>query len=352
MEKSLRRKFTKEEKEIMLAKTKGRCAHCGKKLTLDTMTVEHLYPLDKGGDNSEYNTIALCHKCNVEKSNWVYDLSYFGYIANPNDVYRYTYKLMNYIYNDNNDTNIFGRCNRICYYLPVEYCEMLNSKKLAKDRTKIARALGKKIEIKQLYRGDLDKDALELIRHEYVRYDDNWNPTDICVPQINENFLQIMFRTSTFYGVYFNEKIVGVTSFTNIEHLKVHDETFKQALYDRGYNKAYVVTIMAFADNYKCLVNSIGELIREYTGITNNAILFTYCDYSDFFRFKMKGIKTTYFEIIEGRDFLLEENGENSNHSEYLALNEHFDNYEEAVAQFRKAFNKNKELFENTVQAY
>ena len=48
-----RRKFTKEEKEQILKSTKGVCACCGKKLTLKTMTVEHiclLYTSDAADD--------------------------------------------------------------------------------------------------------------------------------------------------------------------------------------------------------------------------------------------------------------------------------------------------------------
>lgn len=72
MPKAERRLFTNEEKSIILSKSKSRCAHCGRKLDIHTMTVDHIYPMDKGGLNDEYNLLALCEDCNVLKSNFVY----------------------------------------------------------------------------------------------------------------------------------------------------------------------------------------------------------------------------------------------------------------------------------------
>lgn len=80
-----RKIFSIDEKKSILKKTSCKCGHCGKKLTLKTMTIDHIYPIYKGGDNSEYNVIALCEQCNKEKSNFVYEFtSYYLYC---NDIY-------------------------------------------------------------------------------------------------------------------------------------------------------------------------------------------------------------------------------------------------------------------------
>lgn len=80
-----RRAFSDAEREKILAKTDCKCAHCGKKLTVDTMTVEHIFPVDKGGSNGEYNLIALCERCNFEKSNRIYNIEdYYKYIPREN----------------------------------------------------------------------------------------------------------------------------------------------------------------------------------------------------------------------------------------------------------------------------
>ena len=67
-----RRKFTKEEKEQILKSTKGVCACCGKKLTLKTMTVEHIIPIYRHGTNDMKNLTALCEQCNKDKSTLLY----------------------------------------------------------------------------------------------------------------------------------------------------------------------------------------------------------------------------------------------------------------------------------------
>ena len=81
MGREIRRFFTEDERKIILRKTNGLCAHCGKKLNTDSMTVDHVYPVDKGGINDEYNLLPLCESCNAEKSNFVYEIeAWYKYI--------------------------------------------------------------------------------------------------------------------------------------------------------------------------------------------------------------------------------------------------------------------------------
>ncbi len=66
--------FTKEEKEAILEKTDGKCAHCGCALSKDSdydMTVDHVIPLSKGGTNDLENLVGLCYECNQKKGNMV-----------------------------------------------------------------------------------------------------------------------------------------------------------------------------------------------------------------------------------------------------------------------------------------
>ena len=89
MNKHIRKRFSRDEKVEILKKTGGVCAHCGVELDEREMTVEHIFPLHKGGDNDEFNLIALCHECNNAKSNFIYDIEYFyKYIL---DEYRVLY---------------------------------------------------------------------------------------------------------------------------------------------------------------------------------------------------------------------------------------------------------------------
>ncbi len=64
-----RRPWTQEEKEETLKSCGNRCACCGTKLNLKTLTVEHVVPISKGGENVSSNLIALCKSCNSAKGN-------------------------------------------------------------------------------------------------------------------------------------------------------------------------------------------------------------------------------------------------------------------------------------------
>lgn len=71
-EREERRFFTDEERKKILKQSYGKCACCGKKLTPETMTVEHIIPLSRGGTNNPQNLTALCKDCNKMKGNMLY----------------------------------------------------------------------------------------------------------------------------------------------------------------------------------------------------------------------------------------------------------------------------------------
>lgn len=79
------RSFSHDERLMIRAKSNGLCAHCGQKLSLSEMTVEHVIPKDKGGTHDMSNLVALCMDCNVNKDNFIYHPSvYYPYL---NDVF-------------------------------------------------------------------------------------------------------------------------------------------------------------------------------------------------------------------------------------------------------------------------
>jgi len=43
------------------------CAYCGKTLSLDTATFDHVVPLSKGGYDKTKNGALACRKCNTRK---------------------------------------------------------------------------------------------------------------------------------------------------------------------------------------------------------------------------------------------------------------------------------------------
>lgn len=78
-----RRSFTRDDREFLLLKTKGRCGHCGVRLTGSTATVDHVVPVKNQGTNEERNLVCLCKKCNQEKG---------SRIVSPSKYYKYLNK--------------------------------------------------------------------------------------------------------------------------------------------------------------------------------------------------------------------------------------------------------------------
>ena len=44
------------------------CAFCGKKFPINELTLDHLYPVSKGGSSRKYNLVTACKECNFKKS--------------------------------------------------------------------------------------------------------------------------------------------------------------------------------------------------------------------------------------------------------------------------------------------
>lgn len=60
-----------EVKRILLRKTDGVCAHCGRSVTLEKTTIEHYIPKYRGGTDDERNLLPLCKNCNKLKGSRV-----------------------------------------------------------------------------------------------------------------------------------------------------------------------------------------------------------------------------------------------------------------------------------------
>ena len=54
-------------KRILLGKTDGVCARCGRTLSLEKTTIEHYVPKYRDGADDERNLLPLCKKCNKHK---------------------------------------------------------------------------------------------------------------------------------------------------------------------------------------------------------------------------------------------------------------------------------------------
>lgn len=56
-------------REMLYKQYDGRCQLCGKKLTLDNMTLDHIVPLNLGGADELENIQIACFACNQLKKN-------------------------------------------------------------------------------------------------------------------------------------------------------------------------------------------------------------------------------------------------------------------------------------------
>lgn len=84
LEKKLEKRvvFSLKDKYFYMTKSNCLCARCGTQLYVDTMTVEHVIPLSKGGSNKRVNLVALCESCNINKDNNLYLPSqYYKYLS-------------------------------------------------------------------------------------------------------------------------------------------------------------------------------------------------------------------------------------------------------------------------------
>lgn len=64
-----RRKFSQKTRMGLYKKSNGRCAICGKKLSIEEMTVDHIKPVAAGGNNDMENLQCCCKTCNFIKGN-------------------------------------------------------------------------------------------------------------------------------------------------------------------------------------------------------------------------------------------------------------------------------------------
>ena len=59
-----RRVYTKEERKFIYHKYEGKCALCGKKITYQELTLDHINPIFVGGADELENIQASCYACN------------------------------------------------------------------------------------------------------------------------------------------------------------------------------------------------------------------------------------------------------------------------------------------------
>lgn len=62
-------RFQKLTRQNILVRDNHQCQYCDNKLTMKTLSWDHVVPRDKGGLTTWTNLVACCVKCNVKKGN-------------------------------------------------------------------------------------------------------------------------------------------------------------------------------------------------------------------------------------------------------------------------------------------
>lgn len=67
--KKKRVQFGSTMRNLVYTRDKGKCYLCGEFISYDNFTIDHVVPLDKGGDNTVDNLRCCCGRCNIMKGN-------------------------------------------------------------------------------------------------------------------------------------------------------------------------------------------------------------------------------------------------------------------------------------------
>ena len=64
-----RKHFSDAQRQELYKRADGCCQLCGRRITINNFTVDHIIPLGRGGNNSMSNVQAVCQVCNQFKAN-------------------------------------------------------------------------------------------------------------------------------------------------------------------------------------------------------------------------------------------------------------------------------------------
>lgn len=62
-------KKIKLSRHSLLARDQYECQYCEKKLSIKSLTIDHVVPKSKGGPTTWLNVVSACHSCNNKKGN-------------------------------------------------------------------------------------------------------------------------------------------------------------------------------------------------------------------------------------------------------------------------------------------
>ena len=323
-----RKKFSDDEKLEILNKSFNKCAHCGKKLTLATMTVEHMYPVDKGGDNSDYNLVALCENCNAKKNNFVYDISYFPFLNSKLEI-NYEKELLTNIYKRIDDSHILGKSNSVITVIDTSQAELL--RKCKKRNIRALKLISKKYELRELMPGDIDENVNKLVGSSFII------PATGEDAESNKYALINIAEEATIYGIYYANELRAVFGYININKLDIKDTKFLKELDKLNFDNTYVEIIRAYKYKDSFIVSKITEKIVEFMTFTNNLVLLTHTNEINTIGNCLRGMPSAVFNLPVNIDYM------RGAYFEITLFDRNYNNLDEQVKSKREYFEINKE---------
>ena len=273
-----RRHFTKEEKEIVMAKTACKCGRCGKKMTFNEATIDHIIPMDKGGLNDEYNCIALCEDCNRTKSNFMYNIEdYYKYIL-P-DYFNSYYIYHNYAMEEMDSTYLFNHHEEAFTIWSEQQkmiiANMIKRKAKKKNINAIAEKMGTKVILQRAYEGDADE-IMQLINkcigNKHVSVNESYYKNNYMVKNDIQDGEVYVLRTLN------EKKICGAFLFKHINDETLPFIQLQNILMETKFHVQYIMT---------------GAFVDAFASDIYNNVMETICR-----RFISKRIVPVYFDIL------------------------------------------------------
>ena len=275
----MRKQYKLEERGEILKKTNGVCAHCGRGLDIHTMTVEHIYPVSKGGEDTEFNIVPLCKECNYNKSDSIYDVGeYYPYIL-VEYRRRFFEEFVRELYIGKAPTFLLRADDRIVPYLPENYIDMLakscrNNKKAIQRAKKSLEKMVVKLQITKAYPASAERIAKLVDKYKS-------SPTSLKINaeyySVHYNILEDM-RTGFVFEITNNGETCGALVFKPISNEIANLPQIKN-IEENTTLKAGVILTLAIVSkrhNYgsKYLMASVLSMFRRYglIPIFNNII--------------------------------------------------------------------------------
>lgn len=269
MDKLVRHFYSKEERQKILEKTGCKCGHCGKELETATMTVEHIFPVAKGGNDDEFNLVALCKTCNYNKGSWVYKVDeYYKYILPE--------YIRQYIEYNNRAVSTFKRDRLVNFdavtysIVPDKYKELIFNmvKRKAKNKQikQTVERLTMKVIMDRAFEGDAEE-ILELINKLNDKSDNIFNTS------LYENVYQLRndIKFGEAYVLRLNGRICGAFIFRKIKPDDVDLVQLGIIEDNTRLRKKYLMTLACLSDIAGEILPNIMEDMYQ-TMIRNDAI--------------------------------------------------------------------------------